>query len=392
MRETSGSKALKLDDLIGMGRNVETVKAQSGHITEDRINAIGDRQKKPMFGQRKFGYKQKEGFGKKETNRASSDMSKDDCKYCGRTHKEDKECPAKNKQCHKCRKYNHFASVCKSRDKEGAKKKDFTASISHDVVPRLGEKPGYAFAINDQKDRLPTKMLTINGCGPIKMYIDTCCTVNVINIHEFNRIKPKPCLKSVENEAFRYQNDNPIKFLGDFEAELQWSGRKWTTRIAVVDGDLRCLLGCEASVELGIVHIASSVTRPKTSEEWANLYPEVFSGKLGKLKGYQVKLDIDTSVKPVCVNIRPIPFNMRDKMEEVVQKGLLDGVFEVAKGPTTWLLNPKLVPKPDGRVRFVLDGSPTNGAIRRTRYVLPLIEDLIADINGANLFTKNRFS
>jgi hypothetical protein len=182
--------------------------------------------------------------------------------------------------------------VCKSRDKEGAKKKDFTASISHkneaDLFPRLEEKLGYAFAINDQKDRLPIKMLTINGCGLIKMYIDTCCTVNVINIHEFNRIKPKPCLKSVENEAFGYQNDNPIKFMGDFEAELQWSGRKWMTRIAVVDGDLRCLLGCEASVELGIVHIASSVTRPKTSEEWANLYPEVLSGKLGKLKGYQV--------------------------------------------------------------------------------------------------------
>ncbi len=75
----------------------------------------------------------------------------------------------------------------------------------------------------------------------------------------------------------------------------------------------------------------------------------------------------------MCVNIRPIPFNLRDKMEEVVQKGLLDGVFEVAKGPTTWLLNPKLVPKPDGRVRFVLDCSPTNGAIRRTRYVLYML-------------------
>ncbi|RNA14921.1 Retrovirus-related Pol poly from transposon, partial [Brachionus plicatilis] len=56
-----------------------------------------------------------------------------------------------------------------------------------------------------------------------------------------------------------------------------------------------------------------------------------------------------------------------------------------AKGPTKWLLPAMLVPKSDGKLRFVIDASAANRAIKRTRYVMPTIEDLIADINGSTI-------
>lgn len=92
------------------------------------------------------------------------------------------------------------------------------------------------------------------------------------------------------------------------------------------------------------------------------------------MKDFEIELDIDETVKPVYMKHERIPFNLRDKLEEIVKKGLEDGVFEEARGPTRWLLPAMLVPKHDNKLRFVLDASPANRAIKRTRHVLPTTE------------------
>ena len=51
-------------------------------------------------------------------------------------------------------------------------------------------------------------------------------------------------------------------------------------------------------------------------------------------------------------------------------------------------MNPFLVDKGGGRKRFVVDASPTNQAIKRTRQQLPTTEELISDINGSKVFSK----
>ena len=45
------------------------------------------------------------------------------------------------------------------------------------------------------------------------------------------------------------------------------------------------------------------------------MYPQVVSG-LGKLKNYQLELNINDSVTPVAQPIRRIPFSRRDKVAE----------------------------------------------------------------------------
>ena len=56
------------------------------------------------------------------------------CRYCGfkRKYKANEDCPAYGQICHKCQKWNHFASVCKSRrckDKISNQKKKMIRSI-----------------------------------------------------------------------------------------------------------------------------------------------------------------------------------------------------------------------------------------------------------------------
>ena len=140
--------------------------------------------------------------------------------------------------------------------------------------------------------------------------------------------------------------------------------------------------------ELGIVKIVNNVEQERNIGYWKDKFPDVFSGKLGKLKNFEVKLDIDESIKPIVCKARPLPFHGRQEVDNIVKQGVADDVFEKATGPTTWLLNPHLVKKSDGRMRFVVDASPTNNAVKRTRHPLPTIEELISDVNGAAVFSK----
>jgi hypothetical protein len=155
-----------------------------------------------------------------------------------------------------------------------------------------------------------------------------------------------------------------------------------------VKGVEKCLLGYRSCDELGIVKIVNNVEQERNLGYWKDKFPDVFSGKLGKLKNFEVKLDIDESIKPIVCKARPLPFHVCQEVDDIVKQGVADDVFEKATGPTTWLLNPHLVKKSDGRMRFVVDASPTNNAVKRTRHPLPTIEELISDVNGAAVFSK----
>lgn len=261
---------------------------------------------------------------------------------------------------------NHFANVCRSK---GTQAKSVNSIQS----------TGYILAVSGESERLPKLPFLIKK-NQVEMYIDTCSTIDVINEKVYGNLVPRPILKSSKGFAFSYQNSTPIEFVGEFEAEVEFGGRKVKTTISVAKGSDRCLLGYEIISRLKIVKIVNSV-EPVSIENLKKRFPKVFSDKLGKLKDYEVKLDIDESIEPVYMKHQRVPFHMRKQLEEVIQKGIENDVFEKADGPTKWLLPAMLVPKPDGRIRFVLDASPANKAIKRTRYVLPTIEDLITDIN-----------
>ena len=48
--------------------------------------------------------------------RPDKDRATKGCKFCGKEHKYGREkCPAWDRKCTKCQKYNHFATVCKSK-------------------------------------------------------------------------------------------------------------------------------------------------------------------------------------------------------------------------------------------------------------------------------------
>ena len=117
-------------------------------------------------------------------------------------------------------------------------------------------------------------------------------------------------------------------------------------------------------------------------------YSSLFSG-IGLLKEYEQELHIEDTVKPVAEHVRRIPFGLREKVNKKLDELLeLDIIEEVPEGPSGWVSPLVVVPKGDGDVRVCVDMRHANEAIVRERHPIPLVEELLHDLNGSTVFSK----
>ena len=72
-------------------------------------------------------------------------------------------------------------------------------------------------------------------------------------------------------------------------------------------------------------------------------YSGLFCG-VGLLKGYEMKLHIENSVRPVAQYVRKIPFALREKVGQKLDELLeLEIIEEVLEGPSGWISGPLLL-------------------------------------------------
>ena len=135
--------------------------------------------------------------------------------------------------------------------------------------------------------------------------------------------RPKPTLRQSLKQVFCYQATSNLWVLCEFSSNLAWGNSTATTTFVVALGSSGSLLGCETSVQLGIVSLACSTSmKDPLISEMQIKFPSVFSGKIGKLKNFQLQLHIDHSVKPIAQKYRPVPFHQRDALEHEHNKHL----------------------------------------------------------------------
>ncbi|CAC5387825.1 unnamed protein product [Mytilus coruscus] len=56
--------------------------------------------------------------------------------------------------------------------------------------------------------------------------------------------------------------------------------------------------------------------------------------------------------------------------------------------PTDWVSSLVTVKKPNGKLRICIDPKPLNKALKRSHYPLPIIDDLLPELNKAKIFSK----
>lgn len=79
---------------------------------------------------------------------------------------------------------------------------------------------------------------------------------------------------------------------------------------------------------------------------------------------------------------------MKQPLKQHLDKLQEDGIIEKVDFPTDWISAIVVAKKSNRDIRLSLDPKPLNKALKRCKYLLPVIEEVLPELGKANVFTK----
>ena len=133
------------------------------------------------------------------------------------------------------------------------------------------------------------------------------------------------------------------------------------------------------------VHATSIATDKATKVE--ERFAEVFNGELGELPG-EAHLLVEKEVQPTVLPPRRLPHAIKHKVKAELDRMVERDVIAAVHKPTNWVSQLVVAEKKNGDLRICIDPRPLNKALKREHYPLPVIEDILPDLNQAQIFSK----
>lgn len=127
-----------------------------------------------------------------------------------------------------------------------------------------------------------------------------------------------------------------------------------------------------------------------TAQHVVTQYPKVFKRQLGRFPGV-VKIEVDTNVQPVVTPTRRIPTALKEKFKKEIDRLQNLGVIAPVDKPTPWVSSVVVTTKKSGALRICIDPRPLNAALKRERYQLPILEDILPELGQAKVFSTVDF-
>ena len=210
----------------------------------------------------------------------------------------------------------------------------------------------------------------------------------IVGIFKKNSIK---CKCYFTEKIYAYGSKEPLKLAGGFKAKVSFNNKVIDiVNFLVLEGEGEPILGTDTLTKLGILKIEpeiNNLVKDDSTAEIVDRYKSLFKG-IGKLKDFQLKIPIDSSIEPVCQTARRVPYHLRDKLSQKLKELKKLDIIEKTTGPTHWVSPVIVVPKSDGDIRLCFDIRRANLAVKRERHPIPTIEELLQEMNQSKIFSK----
>ena len=372
---------LTLEMAITSARQREQVKKQQQVIRADQtpsnIEAIS--------AMRSQGKKNKQPVSRnsKQTHKSNPATNSQTCGRCGKSeHVGKQQCPAREATCHKCHKRGHFQSVCRTKSVRAVSTTD-QEDNEDDLFVGVVEEPALLTVPTISSGIDPwTVNIFLNEC-PVEFQIDTGADVSVISEDQYQKLKTpglQPSSKSLVGPS-----QDKLQVCGKFTGTLTYKSNSVKQEVYVVKGLRKPLIGRPAITALKLI---SQVNTVKSGQhKIVSQYPTLFKG-LGTIKGeYEIVLKKDARPYALATP-RRIPLPLKGQVEEELKRMEALGVIRKVDVPTDWCAGMVVVPKNNNKVRICVDLTKLNRSVCRERHILPSIEQTLAQLKGAKIFSK----
>ena len=304
------------------------------------------------------------------------------------------------------KKPNHFASVCKSSQKcpikQLTKLLDAEQETDTDTDTDTDESFCKVEEVSSIQARRKQFYTSLEFCNPVASYktkldcqLDTGATCNVLTHCDLSVIcqTAHPAIKNIKVKL-RLFNGNVMSPLGEVTLNVNKEGQEpHFLKFQVIEGNIKPLLLAETCENLELLQInrestpqVNSLSEVKpllTNDKILQDYKDVFEG-LGNIG--KASFTVDPEVRPVHHAPRRIAVTLhkeiKAKLEELEKKNILVKETE----PTDWISSMVVVAKP-GKIRICLDPKDLNKGIRRPKYQLPTLEEVLPKLSKAKVFT-----
>ena len=241
----------------------------------------------------------------------------------------------------------------------------------------------YLDSLTSKEDRVWRITLSLEHTGvPFKM--DTGAEVTAISDKVYQSLDSKPDLQAPTRTLLGPAHQK-LKVLGQFQGTLSNGHISTTQSIYVIQGLVNYLLGLPAIVVLQLLQRLDSVVEEALAIQ--SRYKAVFTG-LGTI-GDDYQISLKEGAKAHALHTpRHVPIPLRDKVRVELNRMEAMGVISKIDESTEWCAGMVIVPKKSGAVRICMDLKPLNESVLRTVHPIPKVEETLALLSGASVFSK----
>ncbi|XP_052753936.1 uncharacterized protein K02A2.6-like [Galleria mellonella] len=154
-------------------------------------------------------------------------------------------------------------------------------------------------------------------------------------------------------------------------------GREWLRKLGV-----RLEIN---KIEIGKNDITEKQYK-KNLEKLIDQYREIFSEEIGEIRNYTVKFSLKENVTPIFIKARPVPFALKEKVENEIDRLEKAGILEKVTY-SQWGTPVVPVVKQNGSVRLCADYRATlNKNLLDDKYPIPRVEEVFSKLSGGRYF------